>query len=261
MNFAPSCAERNSVEYNNVYRSVTSCRLSKKAALLRSPCEQPDISPHHLQLLAQLFIRYKAQNTFGVHLIHGHFKIPHGTIMLGSTFRRELSGYWTKPTLYETTLANSVHGHIYTLSSDTRLIAYEYREGGAPKNVDEIDTGFFHELSKYLIPNKLVGLLGLEVLEDTSSPQSRMLEFVLAGQGTVMVKEEETMHTDIYRVTGWSFVQDKDGIISVKGNETHASTPSGGHQVFTDGKPLRNIDTVMSLFLQEGIIKYSHQNV
>jgi len=55
--------------------------------------EQPNVSEHHLNLLAQLFIRYSVQDTFGVHLIHGHLKIPQDTIMLGSMFRRELSGY------------------------------------------------------------------------------------------------------------------------------------------------------------------------
>ena len=173
--------------------------------------------------------------------------------MLGSMFRRELSGYWTKPTPFETVLANPVHGHIYTLSSDNRLLAYEYRDGLTPKNVTDIDQAFFQELSTYLTSNKLAGLLGLEVLEDTSSPRSQMLEFVLAGQGTVMVKEEAA-HGDTYRVTGWSFAQEQDGTISVKGNETHAGT-AGGHQVFTDGKPLRNIDAVMNLLLQEGVIR------
>lgn len=168
-------------------------------------------------------------------------------------FRRELSGYWTKPTPFETILANPVHGHIFTLSSDNRLLAYEYRDGRAPKNVADIDQAFFQELSKYLTSNKLAGLLGLEVLEDTSSPRPQMLEFVLAEQGTVTVKEEAA-HGDVYRVTGWSFAQEKDGTISVKGNETHAGT-AGRHQVFTDGKPLRNIDAVMRLLLQEGIIK------
>lgn len=220
--------------------------------------EQPNVSEHHLNLLAQLFIRYNVQDIFGVHLIHGHLKIPHDTIMLGSMFRRVLSGYWTKPTPFETILANPVHGHIYTLSSDNRLLAYEYREGLVPKNVAGIDHAFFRELSKYLRSNKLAGLLALEVLEDTSSLQSQMREFVLAGQGTVLVKEDGGVaHTDIYRVTGWSFAQDRDGTVSVKGHETHASTGSGGHQVFTDGKPLRNIDAVMSLLLQEGVIKSS----
>ena len=195
---------------------------------------------------------------FGVHLIHGHLKIPHDAIMLGSMFRRELSGYWTKPTPFETILPNPVHGHIYTLSSDNRFLAYEYREGLVPKNVANIDYAFFRELSKFLRSNKLAGLLALEVLEDRSSLQPQMREFVLAGQGTVLVKEDgRVAHTDIYRVTGWSFAQDRDGTLSVKGHETHASSGSGGHQVFTDGKPLRNIDAVMSLLLHAGVIKSS----
>ena len=35
--------------------------------------------------------------------------------------------------------------------------------------------------------------------------------------------------------------------------QTHAGT-AGGHQVFTDGKPLKNVDA-MNLLLQEGVIK------
>jgi len=196
------------------------------------------------------------QDIFGVHLIHDHLKIPHDTIMLGSMFRRELSSYWTKSTPFEAILANPVHGHIFTVSSNNRLLAYEYREGLVPKNVTSIDHTFFWEFFKYLRSNKLAKLLALEVLEDTSSLQSQMREFVLAGQGTVLVKEDKGVaHTDIYRVTGWSFAQDKDDTVSVKEHGTHASTDSGEHQVFTDGKPLRNIDAVMNLLLQEGVIK------
>ena len=87
-----------------------------------------------------------------------------------------------------------------------------------------------------------------------------MLEFVLAGQGTVIFEEEAELvaHTDIHRVTGWSFIQGKDGIVSIKRNETHAGNSSEGHQVFTDGKPLRNIDAVWSLLLQKGVLRSSH---
>ena len=125
---------------------------------------------------------------FGVHLIHGHLKIPHDAIMLGLMFRRELSGYWTKPTSFETILSNPIHGHIYTLFLDNRFLAYKYREGLVPKNVANIDYAFFRELFKFLRSNKLAGLLALEVLEDRSSLQPQMREFVLAGQGTVLVK-------------------------------------------------------------------------
>lgn len=87
-----------------------------------------------------------------------------------------------------------------------------------------------------------------------------MLEFVLAEQGTIIIEEETELvaHRDIHRVTGWSFTQGRDSIVSIKGNETHAGNLSGGHQVFTDGKPLRNIDAVLSLLLQEGVLRSSH---
>jgi len=217
--------------------------------------DQPSFPEHHLNQLAQLFIQYNVQKIFGLHLIHGHLKIPHNTIMVGSSFKGRLSGYWTKPTPFEATISKPIHGHIYTLSPDDRLLAYEYREGDAPKGIADINQAFFVELSNYLSSNQLAGLLGLQVLEDTLSPQPQMLEFVLAGRGTVMVKEE-VAHADIYRVTGWSFTQDKDGIVSVKGNETHAGV-NGVHKIFRDTKPLRNIDAVVDLLLQEGVIKNS----
>ena len=70
----------------------------------------------------------------------------------------------------------------------------------------------------------------LEVLKDISSLQSQMREFILAGQGIILVKEDERVaHIDIYRVTNWLFL--------------------------IDGKSLRNIDAVISLLLHEGVIK------
>ena len=72
----------------------------------------------------------------------------------------------------------------------------------------------------------------LEVLKDTSSLQSQMREFILAGQGIILVKENgRVTHIDIYRVTDWLFL--------------------------TDGKSLRNIDVVISLLLHEEVIKSS----
>jgi len=81
-----------------------------------------------------------------------------------------------------------------------------------------------------------------------------MLEFVLADRGTVMLKEEDAANAHIYMVTGWSLVQSEDGTVSMKGNTTHASKPGGPHQLFTDGKLLKDVDDVMSLLLQEGVI-------
>lgn len=160
------------------------CLFLSQANYLLDDRDQPNSLEHHLNQLAQLFIQCNVQKIFGLHLIHDHLKISHNTIMLGSSLKGQLSGYWTKPTPSEVIIPNPIHGHIYILSPDNRLLAYEYREGDAPKCVADINQAFFGELSKYLSSNQLTGLLGLEVLEeleDKSSPQPQMLEFVLAG--------------------------------------------------------------------------------
>lgn len=218
--------------------------------------DQATTKEHHLNKLAQLFVDYNAQKIFGLHLIHGHFRIPPNTVMLGTIFEGRLSCCWTKPSPFEAILSKPVHGHIYTFSPDHHLLPYEYRDGDVPKGVTDIDQAFFWELSEYLSSNKLAELLGLEVFDDTWSPQPQMSEIVLAGQGTVMVKGEDVENAEPYKVTGWCFAQDENGIVSVKGQETHAAV-NGEHKIFRDTKPLSNIDAVLDLLLQERIIKDS----
>ena len=170
--------------------------------------------------------------------------------MLGSKFRGSSSGYWTKPTPCEKVHVNDVHGHVYTISGENGLLVYEYRDGPTPDNIPQIDRKFFYEFTEFLKSNNLEGVLGLEVLEDGWSSQPQMLEFVLADQGTVMLRKEDITNAQIYRVTDWSLVQSEDGVVSMKGNETHASSnPGGPHQIFTDGKLLKDFDDVMSLLL------------
>jgi len=70
-----------------------------------------------------------------------------------------------------------------------------------------------------------------------------------------MLKEEDITTTYIYRVTGWSFTRSVDGTISIKGNQTHVSKPGGPYYIFIDGKLLKDIDAIISLLLQNGIIK------
>ena len=82
-----------------------------------------------------------------------------------------------------------------------------------------------------------------------------MLEFVLADQGIVMLRKEDATNAYIYRVTGWSLVQSEDGTVSMKGNETHASKLGGPHQLFTDGKLLKDVNDAMNLLLKAGFIK------
>ena len=113
---------------------------------------------------------------------------------------------------------------------------------------------FFEELSTYLTSNKLEELLGLQTLEERLDPGLRM-EFVIAEQATVMIKSEYAAPSSIYRVTGWTFVQEEDGSVSVKGRETHASQ-NGVHKIFTDGK-LKTVGAGLEFLLEKGVFKTS----
>ena len=230
--------------------------LMKRYNYLLDDHDQPHFSEHHLNQLARIFVQYNVQKIFDLHLIHGHLKIPHNTFMLSSSFKDRLSDYWIKPTPFEAMNSNPIHEHIYTLSPNNRLLAYEYREDDAPKCAADINQAFFEKLFKYLSSNQLTELLGLKVLENTSSSQSQMLKFVLAEEETVMIKKEKVAFANIFRVTEWSFIQNENEIVSIKEHETHA-TANEIHQIFRDEKPLRNIDEMMNFLLQKEMIKHS----
>lgn len=177
--------------------------------------------------------------------------------MLGLNFKGWLSGYWIKLTAFEAILLSPIHGHIYTLTSDNCLWVYKYWEGDVSKSVADINQAFFVKLSEYLSSNKLAGLLDLEVLENILSSWLQMLEFVLAEEGMVIIKKEELIHMNIYKVTEWSFILNEDDIVLIKEYKTHADV-NERHEIFRNTKLLRNINVVINLLYQEGLIKNSH---
>ena len=175
--------------------------------------------------------------------------------MLGVGLGTDSPGFWTKPTKSASVDRNSIHGHIYVMSLlENRFIAYEYRGGPSTDNWKQVHPSSFSELAQYVVANDLVGVLGLQVLDRPPLPQERMLEFVLGGEATVILREQDVNHGGIYRITGRSFGRDDDGIISVKGSESHAKTTKGTHQVFIDGKPLPTVEAVKDVLRKGGII-------
>ncbi|KAF9767744.1 hypothetical protein IL306_015033 [Fusarium sp. DS 682] len=137
---------------------------------------QPDPAEHQLQELARIFVRYDVQNRFGLHLIHEHFCIPDGAVMLGRSFTRP-DGFWTKLTNVDDVSLGNLHGHIFMLSSTGGFVPYEYREG-PPLDMTSVNTAFFEELAQYLKGNHLTGLLGLHALRGEAPDD--MVEFVLS---------------------------------------------------------------------------------
>lgn len=79
--------------------------------------------------------------------------------MLGHYFESP-TGCWTKPIPIEDVDISDIHSHIFQLSPDGRLVAYEYREG-PPINVSDIDLSFFEDVFRYLLEHNLIDIFGL----------------------------------------------------------------------------------------------------
>ncbi|CAI7626068.1 unnamed protein product [Penicillium pancosmium] len=202
--------------------------------------DQPPVADEHITNLAEIFVRHNAQNVLGIHLIHGHFKIPESTVMLGTNFESP-SLRWTKVTDIDKIDHSRVHGHIYALTKDG-LCAYELQDGPLP-DLSGVGPGFLDEFIDYIVKNNLASLIGLQVLGCLDDSMSELI----LDQGTVMLESTYVKNTLPTRITGWKF-EATDGRPRVcSANETHAVMTSGNHKVFNAGKPLPKLETVDDL--------------
>jgi hypothetical protein len=173
-------------------------------------------------------------------LIHGHFKIPKNTVMLGTNFENP-SLRWTKVTDIDKIDPASVHGHIFALTKDG-LCAYELQDGPLP-DLSAVGWGFLDEFINYIVRNNLTSLIGLQVL---GCGDASMSELIL-DQGTVMLDSSIVKNTVPTRITGWKF-ESVDGNPRVcSANETNAQMTSGNHKVFNAGKPLPKLENAEDL--------------
>ncbi|KAK1976169.1 hypothetical protein LZ30DRAFT_735293 [Colletotrichum cereale] len=215
--------------------------------LLPDDGDQPEVQQVHLQKLADLFKRFNVQDKFGMHLIHGHFQLEEGNIMLGTALA-SVRGCWTKPTRITDLKPAEIHGHIFRLTESGEMQAYEYRDGPTT-NLDGVDPAFFQELVEYLCVNNLTKMLGLEVL--AKEVPEMMCEFILKDNGTVMLDARDVKKWTSYRFTG--FAVNGPGMTELKGNQSHAKTVRNTHQVFTDGK-IGKEDFLMDILRAEDIV-------
>ncbi|KAE8348271.1 hypothetical protein BDV28DRAFT_161496 [Aspergillus coremiiformis] len=188
--------------------------------------DQPPVADEHITNLVEIFVRHNAQNVLGIHLIHGHFRIPEST---------------TKVTDIDKIDHSRVHGHIYALTKDG-LCAYELQDGPLP-DLSGVGPGFLDEFIDYIVKNNLASLIGLQVLGCLDDSMSELI----LDQGTVMLETTYVKNTVPTRITGWKF-EATDGRPRVcSANETHAVMTSGNHKVFNAGKPLPKLETVDDL--------------
>ncbi|TWU72828.1 hypothetical protein ED733_001721 [Metarhizium rileyi] len=218
---------------------------------LRDDAQQPIVEEKHIQNLADLFVRHNAHKLLGIHLIHGHFKIPHGTVLLGFNFEQP-RGRWAKVTPIEQIDLSTVHGHIFVVGEDG-LCAYEYQESPLP-DLSSVGRGFLDDLVGYLTEHCITGLIGLQVLGECNDQS--MSELIL-DQGTVMLGSSAVKGCVSTRIIGWKFEMVDGNPRVCQSNERHAEMTSGNHKVSNAGKPLPkldNVDDLKSALLEAGVL-------
>ena len=221
---------------------------SRYNALVDSEELRSEIPTAHLQKLAEIFVKYNVHERLGIHLIHSHAKVAAGNVMLGHSLT-EPSGCWTKPIPIEEVNLAAVHGHIFKLVDGDRFVAYEYVEGKA-HDFSDINAAFFGELVEYLRCNGLDTTVGLQILGQTTE---NMVEFDFGDCGTVMLKDEDTSHGNVFRTTGWVFTCE-DGVVSFKGNQVHTANEHGHHKTYLDSKLTPNTPALKAILKRFGII-------
>lgn len=177
-----------------------------------------------------MFVGHDVHDNLGVHLVDGHVGLAADMVMVGTNIA-DLSACWNKPTKMADVDLTNIQGHIFKLVNNERFVAYEFQEG-AVNNLSSCSADFFVEFTRYLLAEGLQDIIGLQI---RGGSVDDMVEFDLTNHGTVMMKEQDAQHGAIFFTTGWVF-HCHDGIVSYKGNESHAATTKGTHQVFTDGK-------------------------
>ena len=125
--------------------------------------------------MGKLFVYNSAQDVFSVYLLHSHFIIPEGTILLGieAQLSEKSSACWTKPVPIAELANKAVHGHVFRLQSDRIFIPYELQEGKIDAQAASTGPQFFQEFASSLYDNNLADLIALQLL-DSSQDTTRM---------------------------------------------------------------------------------------
>ncbi|KAB5554756.1 hypothetical protein GE09DRAFT_1222230 [Coniochaeta sp. 2T2.1] len=123
--------------------------------------------------------------------------------------------------------------------TDSGFRDYASQDGPLP-DLTNVEQNFLEEVSRYITANKLVGLIGLQVLGDGACNTASMSELIL-GQGTNMLDTSlvEKLSTDPCHRLGVRIVQRTAPGLSVQRDAFNET--SWNHKVFNAGKPLARL--------------------
>ncbi|KAI0539161.1 hypothetical protein GGR58DRAFT_500423 [Xylaria digitata] len=155
---------------------------------------------------------------FGIHLIHGYFQIPEGTIMVGTNSKNP-NMWWAEITDFNKLEGSPYHGHIFVLTNGG-FRAYGFQDGPLP-GLANVKQDF---------------LMDFSLLRD-GVRNNHSISKLITDQGTILLGARHFFHQELssdpcqwldVRAIQWTAPRPAE----------HAAMTSGNHKVFDAGKPL-----------------------
>lgn len=189
-----------------------------------------------LKEIGNIFIKYDMHHFFGLSLLHKHFVIKDGYIMLHENLENKFNVQTLKPVKIN---MEKMYANSYMVKEDGNLIGYEYKREHTvlPKNYES----FIKEFSNFMLKNKLEKIFSLT---EISKNNERLIEF--NDNNVCFTISEKYCDKEVLKdycnfiTTNWYFNLN-NGIIEVKGDKVCAEMKNGNHRVFINSKLKRKI--------------------
>jgi hypothetical protein len=169
--------------------------------------------PPTSQLLGvgKILVQHDMHRKLGVHLLHRHFAINEGMIILNSLDgeAREIA-QMTDIAVVDIT---KLRAHGYMLDHDSIFVPYEYEESSAP--VDSVPQPALDDLAEYLVANNLQHVLAIEKINpDVAHSGIFMAEYNLHKTGTYRKLVQRKDEIGRGKPTAWVFDVGDDGEVT-----------------------------------------------
>ncbi|KAH7114114.1 hypothetical protein EDB81DRAFT_893361 [Dactylonectria macrodidyma] len=202
----------------------------------------------HRIALDRMFKKHGVGNIYAVHGLHKHFDLEEGHHLVGHIESYQQRNYrWTRALPNNSLDPNNLHGHIFQLTPDNKLCAYEYQVGPLP-DAPHDHNAFISEFSDYLGLHKLDSILGLEVL--IPQFQGKKVEIVLYGHQMLLCDRELMKERDSSTVTAWlSHPQSNELTDGV-----HYVIQGDKHETFNKGAPWPDLKSIIEKLQQANFL-------
>lgn len=180
-------------------------------------------SPAVLQRLAELFVRHRAHDNFGIFLLHRHGSIAPNSIMVHKRDHPDTD------TCVEEELESRAMSPCSFLSyTRDEFIPFEYETPPQTKDAYLPTAAFLLELGNFLWDQQLQKTFGLCKVSPFDDP---WIENLLGDKGdTIATRSPQSISTLDGTITQWAFLSDQGGSVRIKPVRACTTTESGGHK-------------------------------